>query len=375
MRCGLYRGAVPAGQLPLRRSGRTPGTSTASSTDLRNGSLAGVPPPRRRRPRSGSTSRPSAPPACHCRQAGGPPPWWPERHQASPDAAADDRGRIRQRAAGGGAGDGPPNGNDRDGRAAHRARSTMRTRSRRLPAHRWLRGCCAGALAARTISGARRGPGGEPAGTWRCRLPRRGQVGLLPAERLAPLPGRQRRRERAGHLQGPPAHGARPAPAHRGLSHRLLRAGAVAVLPLRARRDGPGGRAHRRRPERGVRRRLRGLGHLRQRLLAWTSCCTPARAPTSWARRRRSSRAWKATAACPASSRHTFLPRSACTASPPSSTTWRRLSNLPWIVTHGAAAFVALGSEKSAGTRVFAVIGPRSQSRRVRGAVRCHHLR
>ncbi len=33
------------------------------------------------------------------------------------------------------------------------------------------------------------------------------------------------------------------------------------------------------------------------------------------------------------------------------------LSNLPWIVTHGAAAFVALGSEKSAGTRVFAVSG------------------
>jgi len=33
------------------------------------------------------------------------------------------------------------------------------------------------------------------------------------------------------------------------------------------------------------------------------------------------------------------------------------LSNLPWIVTHGAAAFVGRGAEQSAGTRVFAVSG------------------
>ncbi len=33
------------------------------------------------------------------------------------------------------------------------------------------------------------------------------------------------------------------------------------------------------------------------------------------------------------------------------------LANLPWIVTHGAAAFVGRGAEQSAGTRVFAVSG------------------
>ena len=33
------------------------------------------------------------------------------------------------------------------------------------------------------------------------------------------------------------------------------------------------------------------------------------------------------------------------------------LSNLPWIVTHGATAFVARGAEQSAGTRVFALSG------------------
>ena len=33
------------------------------------------------------------------------------------------------------------------------------------------------------------------------------------------------------------------------------------------------------------------------------------------------------------------------------------LSNLPWIITHGAAAFVGAGAEQSAGTRVFAVSG------------------
>ena len=52
-----------------------------------------------------------------------------------------------------------------------------------------------------------RGGAGFPAGT---------KWGFLPPDVLAALPRRQRRRERAGHLQGPHPHGARPAPAHRG---------------------------------------------------------------------------------------------------------------------------------------------------------------
>ena len=60
----------------------------------------------------------------------------------------------------------------------------------------------------------------------------------MPAEQVAALPRRQRRRERARHLQGPPPHGARPAPADRGLPHRLLRGRSGAGVPLHPRRDG-----------------------------------------------------------------------------------------------------------------------------------------
>ena len=146
--------------------------------------------------------------------------------------------------------------------------------------------------------GRRRGQGRQPARPRRRRLPRRREVGLLPARRVAALPRRQRRRERARHLQGPPPHGARSAPAHRGHPHRLLRGRLLAGLPLRPRRDGPGPGAHRQGAQRGVRRRLHRPQHPRHRLLASTSSCTGAPAPTSWARRRRSSRASRATAAC-----------------------------------------------------------------------------
>ena len=56
----------------------------------------------------------------------------------------------------------------------------------------------------------------DAARSGRRRLPGRREVGLLPARRAAPLRGGQRRRERAGHLQGPAPHGARSPPADRG---------------------------------------------------------------------------------------------------------------------------------------------------------------
>ena len=58
----------------------------------------------------------------------------------------------------------------------------------------------------------------------RRRVPDRHQVGLHPAgRRQAGLPGGQRRRVRAGHLQGHPAHAGQPARAGRGRGHRVLR--------------------------------------------------------------------------------------------------------------------------------------------------------
>ena len=57
-----------------------------------------------------------------------------------------------------------------------------------------------------------RGGAGFPAGV---------KWGFLPKDaQEAGLPGDQRRRGRAGHVQGPHHHGARPAPAGRGLHHR-----------------------------------------------------------------------------------------------------------------------------------------------------------
>ena len=70
---------------------------------------------------------------------------------------------------------------------------------------------------------------------------------------------------------------------------------------------------------------------------------TPGRAPTSAARRRPCSSRSRASAASPASSPRTSRPPSASTASPTVVNNVETMSNLPWIITHGGAAFAALG--------------------------------
>ncbi len=104
---------------------------------------------------------------------------------------------------------------------------TARLRHRRLaharavPGDRWLRRAAQGP-AHDAGAGRRGGERGQPARARGRRLPRRAQVVDAPPGAGA-LPGRQRRRERAGHLQGPPADRARPARDHRGHAHRRLR--------------------------------------------------------------------------------------------------------------------------------------------------------
>ena len=87
---------------------------------------------------------------------------------------------------------------------------------------------------------------------------------FLPDGRLPALPGGQRRRERAGHLQGPPAHRVRPAPADRGHHPGLLRDGGQPRLHLHPRRVflrcAAAGRGHRR----GSRQGLHRQGRFRQ---------------------------------------------------------------------------------------------------------------
>ena len=127
--------------------------------------------------------------------------------------------------------------------------------------------------------GARHGPGrGHPGGEGlraarprRRRLPHRGQVGLHPAgRRQAALPGGQRRRVRAGHLQGHPADAGHPAGAGRGRDHRRVCHQGEPGLHLRARRGAACHPPGAPRGRRGLRGRVPGREHPRLRASAWT---------------------------------------------------------------------------------------------------------
>ena len=222
--------------------------------------------------------------------------------------------------------------------------------------------------------GGRRGQGGQPARPGRRRLPGRRQVGLLPARRVAALPRGQRRRERARHLQGPPAHGARSAPAHRGRPARLLRRRLRPGVPLRPRRDGPGPGAHRRRRSTRPTPPATSARTSSAPTSRSTSCCPGAPAPTSSARRRRSSRASRATAACPGSSRRSSRRPRASTCSRRSSTTSRRCRTSRGSSPTARPRSPRSAPRRSKGTRMFAVSGHVKKPGRLRGRVRRHHV-
>ncbi len=144
-----------------------------------------------------------------------------------------------------------------------------------------------------------------PARPRRRRLPDRHEVELPPqADREAGLPLRQRRRERARHLQGPRDHRARSAPAPRGHHHHGLRDRLPHGLHLhprrvRARRQACSNQAIEEARAKGLPRQE----HLRHRASTSTSSCTAAPAPTSAARRPASSSRSRASAPTRASSR------------------------------------------------------------------------
>ncbi len=150
-------------------------------------------------------------------------------------------------------GEAPP---DRD--VAFQVRRLVHTRA--IPRDRRLPRASQGA---RDVAGRRRRRGQEidPVGSRRGRLPCRRQMGIDARRCVAALPRGQRRRERAGHLQGPPADGTRPAPADRGQLDRLLRGRAFAVLPLHPGRDGRRPRARRQGARRGLCGRLHRSEH------------------------------------------------------------------------------------------------------------------
>ena len=197
--------AVRAGQPPLRRRRRRPRASTAGRRPPGR-------PPGRHRPAATapwcgcaarSACRPTAPPS----RPSGPP--WPQEQAAGPPPRPP-TGRRR------------PDGHHRRPQDRHVAPRLRRLpHPGALPGHRRLRRAAQGAdHDAR--GGGGRGRRGQPARPGRRRLPGRAQV-VDAAQGPGDLPGDQRRRERAGHLQGPPAHRGRPAPDHRGRADLRLR--------------------------------------------------------------------------------------------------------------------------------------------------------
>ena len=194
---------------------------------------------------------------------------------------------------------------------------------------------CEAALAEAPAAGGRGGQGGQPARPRRRRLPRRRQVGLLPARRVAPLPRRQRRRVRAGHLQGPPPHGARPPPAHRGRAHRLLRRRRRPGVPLRAGRDGPRPGAHRRRRSTRPTPPATSARTSSAPTSPSTSSCTGAPAPTSSARRRRSSSSLEGNRGMPRLKPPYFPAAKGLYRQPTIVNNVETLANLPWIMVNG----------------------------------------
>ena len=133
----------------------------------------------------------------------------------------------------------------------------------------------------------RRGQEVQPARPRRRRLPHRDEVVLRAQGGQAGLPGVQRRRVRARHLQGPRAAGLDPAPADRGHGHRVVRARLQTRVHLYPRRDDPRGAHPPGRHRRSLRSGLAGQGSPggQRRSSVSTSPCTGARAPTSAARR------------------------------------------------------------------------------------------
>ena len=126
-------------------------------------------------------------------------------------------------------------------------------------------------------------------------------VARQPAQ--AALPDLQRRRVRAGNVQGSRHHRGRPVRADRGDDDRRVRDELRAGLRLPARRVPAGPRDPRARPRRGARARLPRRTTSSARASRSTSRSAREPAPTSAARRRRSSTRSRASAASRATSR------------------------------------------------------------------------
>ena len=160
-----------------------------------------------------------------------------------------------------------------------------------------------------------------------------------------------------------------------GDPHRVLEGMAIAALRdrrrpglrLRARRVPARDRAAEDRDQAGRAPAVPRRPHLRHRLLASASTSASAPARSSAARRRRSSPRSRAAAARRGRARRT-RPRAASGASPTLINNVETFANVAPIVRNGGAWYASIGTEKSKGTKVFALAGKIAQHRARRGA-------
>ena len=186
----------------------------------------------------------------------------------------------------------------------------------------------------------------------------------------AALPGRQRRRVRAGDLQGHPADDGQPAHPGRGLIITLVRDPGQPRLHLRPRR----GAARQPPAARAVRRPTPPATSARTstaRASTSSSSSTPAPARTSAARRPRCSTRSRAAAASRGSS-PPFPAVAGLYARPTVVNNVETIATVPCIVANGADWFTSMGTEKSPGYKLFSLSGHVTPPGPVRGAAGHH---
>ena len=220
--------------------------------------------------------------------------------------------------------------------------------------------------------GGPRGRPGQPARPGRRRLPGRPQVGDA-AEEPGHLPGGQRRRERAGHLQGPPAHRAGPPPAHRGRGHRRLRPAGHPGLHLHPRRVRPRPRAGPGRPQRRLRPR-RGGPDIFGSGFSVDVVVHPGAGAYICGEETALLESLEGKRGFPRIKPPYFPAAIGLYGEPTVVNNVETMSNLPWIVLHGGAAFAALGEGRSDRDPAVRPGRPRQQPRRVRGRDGQDHL-
>ena len=201
-------------------------------------------------------------------------------------------------------------------------------------------------------------------------------MGLHPAgRRQAALPRRQRRRVRAGHLQGHPADDGQPARADRGRrSSPRTRSAPTTRSSTCAARSCTWSAGLQDAVARGVRRPATSARTSSAPASTSTSSCTPAPAPTSAARRRRCSTRSRAGAASRGCARRS-PPSPGCTRRPTVDQQRRVDRIVPSIVAQRRRLVRVDGHREVAGLRAVLAVRPRHQARPVRGPARHHAAR